>query len=344
MARSDANFSLSHVARSRNAESGLAVVARRHHYVPKCYLNAFAVENPVKKKPDMLVFDATSRKCFRTAPDNVALERDFNTIDLEGHAPDAFETAMASVESEIGPALTRIIGKQSLDDEDDGAHLFNLIGLLYARNPRFREVRRSLQDRALKLIMDDALSSKQKWDSQIEQAKAAGVVPKDADTGYETIKKVFRPKEFQVTIPNEVQIISEMDAFDHVLPLLFERKWVLAKAPDGSSAFVTCDHPVCLSWSEPEVKIIAPGLKLTGTEILFPVSSKLAVVGAFELEHGERDFTEEQVAAANGTIILNAQRQVYSKGYEFRYKIGQGNSRLGTCLVGDDQFKGHTGN
>jgi Protein of unknown function (DUF4238) len=106
--------------------------------------------------------------------------------------------------------------------------------------------------------------------------------------------------------------------------------------------FVTCDHPVCLTWSEPDGKTVAPGLKLTGTEILFPISPKLAVVGAFELKGEVRDFTLDQVAAANGIIILSAYRQVYSKGYEFRYRIGQNASRLGTCLVGDDQFKGLT--
>ena len=85
------------------------MVARRHHYVPKCYLNSFAAPKKGKQKPEVLSFDATQRKCFRTATDNVALEKDFNTIDLEGHPPDAFEKALAEVESEIAPALVRII-------------------------------------------------------------------------------------------------------------------------------------------------------------------------------------------------------------------------------------------
>jgi hypothetical protein len=43
------------------------VVARRHHYVPKCNLNAFPVENPVKKNPDTArdavdVFGAAAEK------------------------------------------------------------------------------------------------------------------------------------------------------------------------------------------------------------------------------------------------------------------------------------------
>jgi Protein of unknown function (DUF4238) len=58
------------------------MVARRHHYVPKCYLNSFSVESDGKKKRELFVFDAVDRKRFRTVPANVALERDFNTIDL----------------------------------------------------------------------------------------------------------------------------------------------------------------------------------------------------------------------------------------------------------------------
>jgi hypothetical protein len=317
------------------------VVAHRHHYVPKCYLNSFAVENPVKKKPDMLAFDAISRKCFRTSPDNVALEKDFNTIDLEGHAPDAFENALASVESDIGPALTRIIVQQSLDDENDAAYLLNLVGLLYVRNPRFRRTKQSLYGGVLKMLIEEALSSKEKWDAYIKQARAAGQEPKDADTDYETAKQAYKPEVLQVTIANEVQVADEMNQFDEVLLRLFERKWTLAKAPSGSAGFVTCDHPVCLTWSEPEGKSIAPGLKLKGTEILFPLSTELVVLGAFELEDGVRDFTEDEVAAANGTIALNAHRQVYSKGFEFRYRFGKNASRLGTNLVEDDQFKGH---
>jgi hypothetical protein len=316
------------------------VVARRHHYVPKCYLKSFAVENPVKKKPDVFVFDASSGKCFRTSTDNVALEKDFNTIDLEGHEPDAFEKAMASVENEIGPALTRIIEKRSLTDENDRILLLNLMGPLYIRNPRFREAKRSFHDRVQKMIMDVALSSKETWNSQIRQAKAAGFVAKDADADYDKIKKEYKPEDYRAEVPNEVHIVSEMDTFDHALPLLFERKWVLVKAPGGSPGFITCDHPVSLVWSEPQSKRLPLGLKTKGSEMFFPISPGLAVVGAYELENGEHEFNDEQVASSNGTTILNAERQVYPKGYDFKYQIDQKKDpRPGTSLIEDDQFK-----
>jgi hypothetical protein len=82
------------------------------------------------------VYDSVERKTFKTAPENVALEKDFNTIDIEGHEPDAFEKAMATIESDIGPALLRIAEVKSLKDEKDKELLLNLIALLHVRNLR----------------------------------------------------------------------------------------------------------------------------------------------------------------------------------------------------------------
>ena len=77
------------------------MVAKRHHFIPKCYLEAFCVQGDKKKASDIYVFDAVARKDFRTSPDNVALQIDFNTVDLEGHEPDAFELAIASVKATL---------------------------------------------------------------------------------------------------------------------------------------------------------------------------------------------------------------------------------------------------
>jgi hypothetical protein len=236
------------------------MVARRHHYVPKCYLKSFAVETD-RKNRELFVFDALERKRFKTAPDNVALERDFNTIDLEGHPPDAFEKAMASVESEIGPALTRIVETGSLANGDDRTLLLNLICLLHIRDPRFRELKRALQENAAKRILDIALSSREMWDSQVKRAQEDGFIPKDAETDYEKVKESYKAEDYKAIVPVGAHIVSEMDTFDHALPLLFERKWVVMKAPEGSPGFITCDHPVCLTWSDPQNSHLPLGLK-----------------------------------------------------------------------------------
>jgi Protein of unknown function (DUF4238) len=318
------------------------VVGRRHHYVPKCYLESFSVRNDKKNKSELYVFDAVGRKSFQTAPDNVALQKDLNTIDLEGHAPDAFELAMASVESEIGPALTRIVAARSLANEEDRTLLLNLIGLLHIRNPRLRERFRDFRERVAKMILSVALSSRQMWESQVKKAQDAGFIQREVDTDYAKLKEIYKPADYKVEVPVEEHILTEMNTFDQILPLLFERKWVLLKAHQDSAGFITSDHPVCLTWSEPDPRRgrRPPGLNLMGTEILFPISPILAVVGAFELENGEFDFNEEEVASSNGTIILHARRQVYARTMDFTYQIDQNQPpRDASRLLQDEQFK-----
>jgi hypothetical protein len=41
----------------------------------------------------------------------------------------------------------------------------------------------------------------------------------------------------RLSLANEAQIVTELQAFDHVLTALRERKWVLVKAPEGSPGF-----------------------------------------------------------------------------------------------------------
>jgi hypothetical protein len=121
------------------------MVARKHHYVPQCYLKGFAVQR--RKTNQLVVFDCKSGKTFEASTANVAAERDFNRVDIEGHRPDVLETTMAELESQIALALERIIAARSIRQEDDRAFLFNLIGLLALRNPRKREIWRDLTAR-----------------------------------------------------------------------------------------------------------------------------------------------------------------------------------------------------
>jgi hypothetical protein len=224
---------------------------------------------------------------------------------------------------------------RSLANAEDRASLLNLIGLLHIRNPRFREINRAVREGAAKLMVDLALSNRVMWD----KVQTAGVVPMGADTDYEKSKQSYKPEDYKLTVTNEAQIATEMQTFDHALPSLFERKWVLVKAPEGSPGFVTGDHPVSLTWSEPPSGPRPLGLRTPGTRIFFPITPKLAVVGTFEGEDGRSQFTDNEVAAANGVTALNAQRQVYAERGDFRYRIDSTQPpRAASELLNDERF------
>jgi hypothetical protein len=144
---------------------------------------------------------------------------------------------------------------------------------------------------------------------------------REYDLSYEKMKKFFEEGNYTVTLNNNFQISREISVFDKILPLLFQRSWVLLRAPANSGGFVTADHPFCLMWSEPKGRgnFPPPGLGLRGTEIYFPISPRLAMVGAFELKNDEVDVTEESVAGVNGAVVLTAEAHVYARDHSFHY-------------------------
>lgn len=69
------------------------------------------------------------------------------------------------------------------------------------------------------------------------------------------------------------------------------------------------------------------GHGLTGTEIIFPIGLGTAVVGAYELQDGEIDLSEDYVADVNGAIIAHAEKQVYARDEDFAYVVEQNERR-----------------
>ena len=78
------------------------MAARKHHYVPQRYLKLFSVSH--KKVPQLTVFDRVRKKVYKAGIDNVAAQRDFNAIDVEGMDGDAFEKSMSGFETKLADA------------------------------------------------------------------------------------------------------------------------------------------------------------------------------------------------------------------------------------------------
>jgi hypothetical protein len=296
------------------------VVARKHHYVPQCYLKGFAVERePVRQ---VQVFDRVSRKTFVASIANIAAEKDFNTVDLEGHAPDVFEQIISSFETELALSLDRIRSTESFEDQDDRTNVLNLIAVLAVRHPGQRENYRHFHERISKSIMSGLVSSRRMWESTIRKASVAGYISPDADTDYERMKDYVLEGNYRIHLPNEMHMKAELAGVDAILPYLGGRGWMLVNTPPRSGGFVTSDRPVSLIWSEPRRGPIGFGLR--GTEVIFPLSNRLALMGAFDIEDEVNTATEEFVAEINGLTISQSRRQVYARDRNFLYTSQQG--------------------
>jgi hypothetical protein len=318
-----------------SALSCRAMVARRHHYIPKFYLKGFAVAR--KRSRQLIVFDKESCTTFPAATDNVAVEMDFNRVEIEGYPPDVVEKEMSKFETEAAAALERIVAAKSIRQTEDRSYLLNLIGLLAVRNPRHRERWRDFQERIAKRIMSLATATPERWASQVARAQAAGYMSKDADTDYTKLRKFLKEEQYKIRVGTESHIRNELEAHEAILPYLFKRKWALLKCESNSGGFVTSDHPVCLY---PKKRGLRAGHKTPETEIVFPICSRLAMVGAFEIEDHEIDAPEELVAAVNGTVIQFAGGRVFARDYNFRYTLESGElPKKASRLIGDIRLR-----
>jgi Protein of unknown function (DUF4238) len=292
-----------------------SAVPRKHHYVPQFYLRGFAGD-----KAQLFVIDRSTETPFRTDPKNVAAERDFNTVDVEGMAPDAVEKGLAEFEGEIAPAIERIKTAKSLSVMKDRDLLMNLICALAIRNPRQRTTINDFVGEIAQQIAQLSVGTEERWNTLVAQMKADGVWDESTNLTYEDMKKFVQERNYKIQVAKEFNIAMEIEQHEDLLQHIAARKWQIVIAKAGSGGFVTTDVPVCLRWSGDEDHgIYAPGFGLEDTQVIFPLSTDLALMGSFE---GEEDVVEADiftVGRINSVIISSAEKQVYAHDYSFNY-------------------------
>ncbi|MYM92325.1 DUF4238 domain-containing protein [Duganella vulcania] len=313
----------------------MASQARNHHWIPQCYLKGFAKSR--SKNAQLFVVDAITRASFVTSPRNVASARDFNRVEAEGVNANDIESRYADFEGHAARALLHMDESRQFGDQEDHNLILNLIALLSVRNPRMRESSRRFQEQVIKQIMSLTVANKERYERSLAGAVLAGEVQPDPDVTYESMREFVEGEQYTIEVPTTRHVETELQLVDTVLPLLGGRSWILLRAASGSGGFVTSDHPVALYWTEAcdRGPFYSPGFGLKGTEVLFPISHELAMVGTFDGPHGTHDSTPEQVALANGVIIRHGHRQIYARDDRFRYAFAPGEIRKGADLLRD---------
>jgi hypothetical protein len=306
------------------------MTARRHHFISQCYLVGFA-DGLIS--PKIFVADFKERRTFSTSPANVALERDFHTIDSPGVPPDVVEQKLAEFESDLGPAIRRIVNAGSLADDTDRSVLFFFMALLFIKNPAMRaRIGKSMGSLA-ELMMKAEAANPQVWKAKMDRAKAEGTIPDNADT--DAMRKHILEGNFTygVAVPGHLHL--EFNTVDKLLPYFYGRKWTVCKARGDQTAFITSDNPVCLMWDD-QKRTEPPGLGRVGTHIVFPVANELAIIGTCEGKDSSIMVDDEFVAIINGNILPFANRQVYARAEDFAYAMPHnGRTMHGNNLLND---------
>jgi hypothetical protein len=120
-------------------------------------------------------------------------------------------------------------------------------------------------------------------------------------------------------------------------------------ATEASGGFVTTDDPVCIRWTDgSDHGGDKPGFSEQKSEVIFPLSTTLALRGTFDGEGGVINADDTLVGTINSHIIHNAERQVYAHDYSFKFmrekpaELGSGATLLQdeAFLAGGEQTEG----
>ena len=282
--------------------------ARIHHYLTQAYLAAFTSTG--SKDDQFFVLDIHSGRLFRTSPKNVAAERDFNRIDIEGKSPDAIEQALAAFEGQTVTAIRNVLESEEFPNDEDCNLILNFLGLIAVHNPQRRKSFNYSREQTMHLIGDLLVSDKKIWDHHVKKAREAGETVSD-DVSFEDVKRFVEERRYRIEFATEGNLHFEFHAFDKLLPILGQRTWSVLVTPKDGPEFICSDHPVTLVWKNRRGGPVGYGLR--ETEVFFPLGRRIGFYGVFETPlRPVVKLEPNHVGTMNRRVALNAERHVYS--------------------------------
>lgn len=281
------------------------------------YLSGF-----VNAAGQLYAVNTEDRRCFRPTPANIAAERDFNAIEVEGVPRDALEKELAKLEGEIAPGIKRTreaasFGESGKDRDD----IVNLIALMALRNPRSRKDMGELYSQLVRAMLLMTFEEKGRWEAWVDQQKKARQWPEDKPADYEGHKQFVEEHIEKLRVHENFTVKMELNALEDVYRYFDARKWRLLKAKEDSGGFVTSDHPVCvhreggLNYGQQ----YAPGLGLSNRDVFVALSPKVALVGRLDGKEDVLEVGKHTVASFNATVMGYAMKQIYAADDKFLY-------------------------
>lgn len=287
----------------------MVTIARRHHYLPQAYLAGFT--DTGKQDGCFYVLEADTGACFRTSPKNVAVELDFNRVDIEGKPPDVIENILSNFEHSAAQAIREVNNTINFPNDDNFNWIINLLCLIAVRNPQMRKSFNRSLERVVR-VFDDLLTSDEKiWAYHLTKAQEAGYIG-EISISFEEYKRSNEECEYQIEFAPESNLWLEFRTFGKILQILAQRTWSLLVAPTSGPDIICSDHPVALTWKDLGKR--GPiGYELKNTEVFFPLGPRTGLYGVYEdpLPHVVH-INPAQVAFMNTRVSNSAERHVFS--------------------------------
>ncbi len=306
---------------------------RRHHYVPR-FLQAGFTDTGTEDG-FLHVHDVIGAVPARRArPGTTAHARDFYAVEIQGEDPALAEELLGRIESAAAPIIRRVLETQALPVGDDLGVLLYFIAILAARVPKQREgISRVMHD-LMKLTLEVATSTPERYQRQLELCRQAG--KEMPDVPYEEMREAIRENlTFDVDQTWKVgQVFRDADTIGRVLPA---RRWCILLTEGDGPSFICSDAPVALVPTEPRQGFFqGVGWGMPGTAAFIPLSKRIALCGMFDdrLTEDAVPVGKQFVSQVNAAMLATAHKHVYSPREDFLWLRADGRFRHASDLNG----------
>jgi hypothetical protein len=251
---------------------------RRHHYLPQFYLSGFA-----SPKGELWLTGLKDGKTWKGTPASVGHQRDFYRIDdLSGVEPNDLEKSLADFEGSAATVIRGISTSGQLpEDEDAFSYLINLVAVMVARVPRTRDVLSKPIVETSEMMLQILASDERRLRAAYEAARQKTPSLLENPDFYK-MREMVATGGYVLGVSQNYQLKQLFEVVDIVLPVLADRLWSLLIAPEGVD-FVTSDCPVAVEWTRPQPPSpFGAAFGLAETDVTFPLTRRLALLGRFE--------------------------------------------------------------
>ena len=308
-------------------------IAKKHHYLPRFYLNGFKAKDNAK----LCILDQSTGKSFYALPKNIAFQNNLYSIEQEegiNTDKDALEKGFSKFEALVAPVLREMEQEKKMPRGKKRDLLLNFIALMYCRVPAENKLVTKSYKKMPKMILQITTSTKERFAATLKEMKKEGI-DIDENIDYQETKKFINSNRYTIEVNQNFKMKTMNDEIDILIPWLARRKWSLIFTDDSMKGFICSDNPVALVSLEKLPPISSPGFAKKKTEVTMPLSKNIALLGRFEGKEEIEYATPKILAAINSRTRKYADRFIFSAEDDFLYITKEGTIGRKERLVKD---------
>ncbi|MNH81144.1 hypothetical protein D3C73_335050 [compost metagenome] len=279
---------------------------KQQHYVPRFYLEGFTSDQALS------VFDRVKGEIrHRQKPQNLATVGHLYTFeDNQDRKRFDFEALFCLVEDAAAPILNSLVQGESLSPKDrESFALF--LGLAAVRTPAAIADAKAAHAGLVKAQTLHRYGNENEVFEILKKKVGSGEDEASLRDQARKVAEMVRSDSYDVEVNSQFALHRSLNVWHIVAEELFKRDWRILHVPGDELSFLTSDSPIVVQSRSSSLRHEPIGYGSPHAQILFPLTSKCALVASGSLGRtGRSIITVEDLHRFNLTIAQDCHRYV----------------------------------